>query len=51
MIGFKHNRLCTRNALLCEDIVNSNSKREHYMRAYSFQKGTKHYVKPFPRAR
>lgn len=48
MMGFKRNGLCTRSALLYEDIENSNSKREHYMRAYAFQKGTNHYVKPFP---
>ena len=40
-------KLTTRHAILSEDIKLSNSKREHYMRAFTFQEGTRHYVKPF----
>ncbi|MDC3080723.1 molybdopterin molybdotransferase MoeA [Paracoccaceae bacterium] len=47
MLGGKHNKLHTRKALLSEDIKLSKSQREHYMRAFSFQKGTTLYVKPF----
>ncbi len=47
MLGGKHNKLLTRKALLSEDIKISQSQREHYMRAFTFQKGTTLYVKPF----
>ena len=40
-------KLTTRHAILSEDIKLSNLKREHYMRAFTFQEGTRHYVKPF----
>ena len=43
----KHNTLHTRQAILSKDIEAPNSQREHYMRAFTFQKGPSSYVKPF----
>ena len=47
MLSGKHDKLHIRKALLSEDIIVSKSQREHYMRAFTFQKGTTLYVKPF----
>ena len=47
MLGEKHEKLTTRKALLSENVKVSSSKREHYMRAFTFQEGTRQYVKPF----
>jgi len=47
MLGGNYNKLYTRKALLSEDIKVSKSQRVHYMRAFTFQKGTTLYVKPF----
>ena len=47
MLRGRLEKLTTRHAILSEDIKLSNSKREHYMRAFTFQEGTRHYVKPF----
>ena len=38
---------CTQKAFLSEDIKVTKSQREHYMRAFKFQKGTTIFVKPF----
>ena len=47
MLGEKHEKLINRKALLSKDIKVSFSQREHYMRAFTYQKGTAQYVKPF----
>ena len=47
MLTGRHDRLHTRQAILSKDIEASKSQREHYMRAFTFQKGTTLYVKPF----
>ena len=47
ILGRKDKKLQTRKAILSEDLKISMSKREHFMRAFSFQKGTIQYVKPF----
>ena len=47
MLRGRLEKLTTREAILSEDIKTSNSKREHYMRAFTFQEGTRQYVKPF----
>ena len=47
MLSGNRKELLTRKAFLSEDIKVSKSKREHYMRAITFQKGTTVYVKPF----
>ena len=47
MLRGRFEKPTTRHAILSEDIKLSNSKREHYMRAFTFQEGTRHYVKPF----
>ena len=49
MLGGRQNKLHTRKALLSEDLKVSKSHREHYMRAFTFQKRTTIYVKPFSR--
>ena len=43
----KHHKLHSRQAILSKDIKASKSRREHYMRAFTFQQGTTLYVKPF----
>ncbi len=47
MLGSKHKKLQTRQAVLFGDVQCSRTKREHYMRAFTFQRGTAQYVKPF----
>ena len=47
MLRGRLEKLTTREAILSEDIKTSNSKRDHYMRAFTFQEGTRQYVKPF----
>ena len=47
MLRGRLEKLTTREAILSEDIKTSNSNREHYMRAFTFQEGTRQYVKPF----
>ena len=47
MLSGRHSKLHARKALLSEDIKVSKSQREHYIRAFTFQKGTTVYVKPF----
>ena len=47
MLRGRLEKLTTREAILSEDIKTSNSKRDHYMRAFTFQEGTSQYVKPF----
>ena len=47
MLSGNRKELLTRKAFLSEDIKVSKSQREHYMRAFTFQKGTTIYVKPF----
>ena len=47
MLGDKNKNLQTRKAVLYNDLKCSITKREHYMRAFTFQKGTTQYVKPF----
>ena len=47
MLGGRNKKLQTRKAVLYTDIKCSNTKREHYMRAFTFQEGTTQYVKPF----
>ena len=47
MLSGKHYKLHTRKALLSEDIKTAKSQREHYLRAFTFQKGTTLFVKPF----
>ena len=47
MLTGRHNQLHTRQAILCKDIEDLKSQREHYMRAFTFQQGTTLYVKPF----
>ena len=47
MLRGSREKLTSREAILSEDIKTSNSKREHYMRAFTFQEGTRQYVKPF----
>lgn len=47
MLSGNRKELLTRKAFLSEDIKISKSQREHYMRAFTFQKGTTIYVKPF----
>jgi molybdopterin molybdotransferase len=47
MLGGKNKKLQTRKAVLYTDVKCSNTKREHYMRAFTFQEGTTQFVKPF----
>ena len=47
MLRGRLEKLTTREAILSEDIKTSNSKRDHFMRAFTFQEGTRQYVKPF----
>ena len=47
MLGEKLETLITRKALLSEDIEVPISQREHYMRAFTYQKAATQYVKPF----
>ena len=47
MLGEKLERLVTRKALLSEDTEIPISQREHYMRAFTYQKAATQYVKPF----
>ena len=47
MLGEKLETLITRKALLSEDIEIPISQREHYMRAFTYQKAATQYVKPF----
>ena len=47
MLRGRLEKLTTREAILSEDIKTSNSKRDHLMRAFTFQEGTRQYVKPF----
>ena len=47
MLGGKNKKLQTRKAVLYNDVKCPITKREHYMRAFTFQKGTTQYVKPF----
>ncbi len=47
MLGEKLERIISRKALLSEDIEIPISQREHYMRAFTYQKGATQYVKPF----
>ncbi len=49
MLGGRLERMITRKALLSEDIKNPTSKREHYMRAFTYQEEATQYVKPFPK--
>ncbi len=47
MLGSKVETLITRKALLSENLEVSFSQREHYMRAFTYQKAATQYVKPF----
>ena len=47
MLGEKTKRIITRKALLSTDLEVSISQREHYMRAFTYQKAAIQYVKPF----
>ncbi len=49
MLCRKYSKLHTRKALLSKDIKVSKSQREHYMRAFTYQKGTMLYVKAYSR--
>ena len=49
ILGGKNKKLQTRKAVLYTDVKCSTTKREHYMRAFTFQEGTTQYVKPFPK--
>ena len=49
ILGGKNKKLQTRKAVLYTDVKCSTTKREHYMRAFTFQEGTTQYVKPFSR--
>jgi molybdopterin biosynthesis enzyme len=46
ILGEKLETLTTRKALLSEDIEIPISQREHYMRAFTYQKAATQYVKP-----
>ena len=47
MLSGNDKELLTQKAFLSEDIKIAKSQREHYMRAFKFQKGTTIFVKPF----